>query len=252
MSQVIPEANQLNNATTAVVLYDADAQQTVYLEVTRDGRVYDVFHTIRPCTDEQYVEYGKALKPKLRVHPDKSVERLTDVQGASEFLYGDLLDEVRGWGDPKGANVDAKQKRLVIAGGLLLCVTDRDDEAVLKGNADEDRPWEKPERSAIPVRCRFNGEELVTNHFPTGTPSRQQRERYEGLQNRKKFKAGARMSQTDIALLPPEKALGTLYKELFDESRAEGYKPGTRVPLWHKCEAVSALFEEDEERVGES
>lgn len=248
MSQDTPK----EGTTQQTVLYNADASQTVMLEVTRDGKLYDVFHTIKPCSDEKYIEYGKALKPKLRVHPDKSVERLTDVQGGSEFLYGKLLDEVRGWGDPRGKYVDGKQMRLVIAGGLLLSVTDSGDGAVLKGNADEDRPWEKPERSAIRVRCRFNGDELVTTHFPVATPTAGQRERYEGLQNRKKFKAGARMSQTDIALLPPEKPLGKLYDELFDESRAGGYAPDTRVPLWHKAEAVSALFEEDEERVGEA
>lgn len=55
------------------------------------------------------------------------------------------------------------------------------------------------------------------------------------------------MTQTDVELQPASKALGRLYDELF--VRAEGY--AGRVPVWHKEEAVSALFENEGQEIGE-
>lgn len=235
--------------TPAAPLYDADAAQIIKVTLTRAGKAYEVFHTLRACTDANFTDYDKAKKARLRVHTDKSIERITDDKGAALYLYGALLDAVRGWGDPAGANVDERQRRMVVEQGLLLCAADTGDEGegALPGNAEEDRPWETPEDGGeIRLRCRFQGEEIVTRHWLTD-PSAEQRQRYESLQARKKYRSGTRMTQTDVVLQSPVKALGKLYDEL--HVRAEGYRG--RVPLWHKVEVVSAVFEEDEQQVGE-
>lgn len=232
------------------ILFNADAEQRIKLPVTRGGKKYEVFHTLKPCEDGTYLDYEKTLKPRLRVHKDGSVERITDKQKAAEFLYAALLKQVAGWGDPAGANVDEKQRRKVIEEGFLICVVDREEEPPpVAGDAEQDKPWELPEMSTevIKLRCRFNGEEIVTSHFPGPAPSKEQSARYESLTQRKKYRAGARMTQTDVQLQPPGKALAKLYDELF--ARAAGYSG--RVPLWHKAEAVAALFETEEEGIGE-
>ena len=233
---------------TPVLIYDADGAQEIPVEVKR-GKRYPTRHTIRGCTDESYVEYDKMRNVRLRVGKDKSVETLTDREKAAMYLYGELLEAVKGWGAENGENVDEPIARMVIEDGLLICAVDEDDEVPAIGDAEADRPWEpkSDEGYFVPLRCRFNGEELVTKHFPTATPTADQKKRHEALKAKKKLKPGGSLTQSTVALESIAKPLGKLYDELF--GRAEGY--AGRVPLWHKGEVVSFYLEADEQQVGE-
>lgn len=237
-----------------VVLYDADAVQTIFVEVTRGQRRYPTYHTINPCSDEKFVEFDKLKNVRVVVAQDKTISSLADREKACGVLYRELLEQVKGWGDTAGSNVDESISRMVVEGGLFICAVDEDGEEPEVGNADEDRPWERSasDDAGIPLRCRFNGEELVTRHFPQAQPSGGQRKRYDELKAKKKVKPGGSLKTSAVALASIAKPLGKLYRELFDEGRAEGYKPGTRVPLWHMVEAVSYYMERDEATVGES
>lgn len=241
--------SQEQNRTEEPILYDADAAQTIPLEITRGGRRYPTRHAIGPCPDDLYVEYDKQRNPRVRVGRDKTVESLDDAEKATSFLYREVLESVTGWGDPRGANVDERVARMVIEGGLLICAVDEDEEAPEVGDAEEDRPWEQTDKGegAVRLRCRFNGRELVTRHFPQAAPSAEQRKRYNGLNAKKKLAPGGSLSQSTVALASIARPLGKLYDELF--GRAEGY--AGRVPLWHKGEVVTHYMDRDEVRVGE-
>lgn len=244
---------------TAPVLYDAAAAHTIPVTLTRtikgQRKNYKVLHQLSACSNETYIDYDKARNVRIRVHKDKSVETLADEREAADFLYGQLLAEVRGWGDPQGANVDAEHADLVIRGGLLAAIVIKGDAPVVLGNADEDQPWQQTEEvEPLNLHCRFNGAELITQHTPRSFASAagaeelsKLRTRYESLQGRKKYGAGVRVGQADVKLESNARPLGKLYDEIFVEAR--GYQG--RVPLWHKCEVIAAFFEPEEAQAGE-
>lgn len=236
--------------------YNAGAEQTIPLEVVRGGRRYQTQHRLGPCSDEMFIEYDKLMNIRVRVNPDKTVETLKDRDKAARYVYsggedstGGLLQEVKGWGDPMGANVDDKIARMVVEEGLFVCIVERSDAEPELGDAEKEKPWEKPTEEAITLRCRFNGVEMLVKHYPKGVPSAAQLKRYEELKERRKPKPGGSLKQRVVGLQSWVKPLGKLYEELFDEAKAEGYEG--RPPLWHRVEAVAAYLDSDEQTVGE-
>src|SRR5947209_8783343 len=138
--------------------YAAAAAQTIRLEVKRAGGRYQTSHQMDGCSDELFIEYDKLRNVRVRVGKDKSVETLTDREKAARYVYGKLLQEVKGWGDPKGANVDDKIARMVVEDGLFVCVTEAEEREPEIRDAKADPRWAKPPEEPRSLRCRLHSE----------------------------------------------------------------------------------------------
>ncbi len=208
-----------------VILYDADARQTIAFS----GLVEDVEieADFEPLHDERYAEYDRKSKFKV---VDNGENAYSDNAESLVLLFDDTVSDVRGIPGEKPANwkdeLDGDQIKTPMVARFL---------AVAAYAAP--LVWGQTEKSVI-TEAYFNRETAEGKHFLR----KKTVDDVKAYRQMQKIPLGAKtkgLESAEIAMPALAEKKGRIYDKM-QLRQAEGY--AGRVPLWHKEKVIDFIF----------
>lgn len=216
------------------ILYDADAVQTIPLEITKGIKTYDVAHVLRPLSDERFFRLDAEVLETSR----RSETLSSQIYEPKQNLWRELAEKRVGYAENPNWREKTHQSDTVQAISALLF-----SEAVKASDTIEDELLNDDELTPVHLKCRFNSGFVETVHnFREET-----KDEFDIF-----FSIITGSPRKDKLASAKKRNPAREFAELYDVVcvSAEGY--ARRVPAWHKMVAARAFFEGQFTRLGKS
>jgi hypothetical protein len=221
---------------TAVVIYDADAEQRVPFQTERKGKLYSVVHVFGPVTDEAVIQYERGRDQRISdaetgESNEQDVMAVTSRSFQAAIAYWDSTGtRAEGY----AGEVSAKDKAFAVQNILFAVEFD----ALSLAAADELCPDdEDDDTSTYKLRCMFDGQLLTTEHTLRAGTADEVAE-FQSMMSRALLVRGTHFGQTDQRIPSKARRLGVLYDKV--KVTSAGY--AGRVPIHHKMAVVLRHF----------
>lgn len=220
-------------------IYDRSKNQAIPLEISKNGKIYHVSHTLKPIDDERYFQYAQENLEQTR-KMSKDRETSIDLFDPKIKLWDEIAVKREGYAEKKKWKEATKFEDKINAIDTLFFAEIIEDETpqVTSELLDDDELYE------VPLRVLSNGEELDTIHRLTEA-SKDDIDTFlqiiTGQPDRSKLASFARRNR-----LNPAKSMSDIYDRLIDSF--VGFKDS--VPAWYKSLVATAHLTKQAERMG--
>jgi hypothetical protein len=219
------------------IVYDADANQEIPLEIKKNGQIYRVAHILEPLSDERFFQREREFESlsKRKNNNPLSIE----LQAPNHDLWNDLAVERKGYAK-NPADWKEKTNPLDKAGVISALLH---TQSVETDSMDTEALFDEDEGETVELRVLQSGTLLSVSH-DFREPSKNELDEYTAiLSNAPRKNVLASMHKLTVA-----ERLCALYDEVC--ASATGY--AGRVPAWHKITATQTFFLSQISRLGKS
>lgn len=219
------------------ILFDSEAENTIYFIAESKGKSYRVGHTFLPVSDERYFKFAsEVLASAKKVFKRNGVE--TNDFLPAENLWDDLCISRIGYVEKANWKEKVKLFEKIDTVKTLL-FTD-----IVETETDESSELLDDSETQVIIRLDVyqNGAMISTEHY-LNEASKAQIDEFFNIQNKRPSKNVLVSGKPKT----PEERYCDLYNALIDTTI--GYK--TTVPAWHKEKVIDAFFAKSVE-VGKS
>lgn len=221
------------------VLYDARTEQRIGITLRKNGRSYDLFHTLSPLSDRQYFDVEESLEEEARrAHGEATSDALF---GPKHKLWKALATKREGYAERDDWKEKTHPTDCLQAINILLGISIQDAKA-----ADGDELFDDDALTVIPFHTMFDGSLLTGMSHSFRVETKAEMDEFMAIENRElnpnTLASAEKLSQAE--------RFARLGKKLLQES--DGYASGSPVPGWHLAGTTRSFFLRQLSRLGKS
>lgn len=228
----VKKKEKFDNVKTKDALYDADAKQTVYLDIHKGSKVYDVSWEMNPLDDETFFTLTDELPENARRLKDKVS---TEIFMPLAEIGSTLAIKRHGYKERADWKEKTKPADYVSIMNTILKAE------IITDEINTDELLDDSEETPVTLSVVFNGVEIrPIIYFKEETQA--QIDEFLAIM--------AQQPQRNVLASAKKKSNERRMYELFTQLHAREEKYKSRVPAWHAVEAVKSFLDMQLGRLG--